>query len=91
MISTGGTIAESIEALLDAGARPEIVVAATHGILLNGARSVLAQESVREVFVTDTMPMMNKSWTKLRVVSIAPLIAAAIKQFMTDGSLSALC
>src|SRR4051812_31901578 len=38
MISTGGTIAESIEVLLGAGARPEIVVAATHGLLLDGAR-----------------------------------------------------
>src|SRR4051794_13482078 len=60
MISTGGTIAESIEVLLGAGARPEIVVAATHGLLLDGARHALSHESVREVFVTDSVPMLNR-------------------------------
>ncbi|MGH9883574.1 MAG: ribose-phosphate diphosphokinase, partial [Pyrinomonadaceae bacterium] len=54
MISTGGTMAESIEALLNAGACPEITIAATHGLLLDGAREHLSHESVREVFVTDT-------------------------------------
>ena len=91
MISTGGTIAESIEALLDAGARPEITVAATHGLLLDGAREHLSHESVRQVFVTDTVPVRNEDWARLRVVSVAPLIAAAIRQFMSDGSLSDLC
>jgi ribose-phosphate pyrophosphokinase len=38
VISTGGTIADSVRALLEAGARPEIVVAATHALLLPGAR-----------------------------------------------------
>jgi len=91
MISTGGTIAESVEVLLGAGARPEITVAATHGLLLGGARPNLSHESVREVFVTDTVPVKNKDWPQLQVVSVAPLIAAAIRRFMTDGSLSDLC
>lgn len=91
MISTGGTMGESIEALLDAGARPEITVAATHGLLLDGARQNLSHEAVREVFVTDTVPIMNKDWPQLQVVSVAPLIARAIRQFMTDSSLSDLC
>lgn len=91
MISTGGTMAESIEALLDAGARPEITVAATHGLLLAGARENLDREGVREVFVTDTVRAAGAGWPKLRVVSVAPLLAGAIRQFMTDGSLGALC
>jgi len=91
MISTGGTMAKSIEALLEAGARPEIVVAATHGLLLEGARERLSHESVRAVFVTDTVPVRHADWPQLKVVSVAPLIAAALRQFMTDGSLSALC
>jgi ribose-phosphate pyrophosphokinase len=90
MISTGGTMAKSIEALLKAGARPEITVAATHGLLLEGARAHLAHESVRAVFVTDTVPVLIKDWPQLRVVSVAPLIAAAVRKFMNDGSLSAL-
>ncbi|PYS94323.1 MAG: phosphoribosylpyrophosphate synthetase [Acidobacteria bacterium] len=90
MISTGGTMAKSIEALLEAGARPEITIAATHGLLLDDARAQLAHASVRAVFVTDTVPVLQEDWPQLRVVSVAPLIAAAIRQFMTDGSLRAL-
>lgn len=91
MISTGGTMLESIEALLKAGARPALTVAATHGLLLDGAREHLSHESVREVFVTDTVAVTNKDGPQLRVVSIAPLIAGAIRRFLTDGSLSDLC
>jgi ribose-phosphate pyrophosphokinase len=91
MISTGGTMAESIDALLSAGARPEFTIAATHGLLLKGAHQYLGHKSVKEVFVTDTVPVSKKDWPRLHVVSIAPLIATAIRQFMADGSLSELC
>lgn len=91
MISTGGTISNSIEALLEAGALPEITVAATHGLFLQGARDKLTQRAVREVVVTDTVPVHEQNWSQLRVVSIAPLIAAAIRRFLADGSLSDLC
>ena len=91
MISTGGTMAESIEALLSAGARPEITIAATHGLLLEGARENLSHESVHEVFVTDTVALKDKDWSTLQVVSVAPLIGQAIRRFMTDGSLGDLC
>jgi len=91
MISTGGTVAETIDALLGAGARPEITVAATHGLLLEGAREQVGHKSVRNVFVTDTLPVTNNGWPQLHVVSIAPLIGEAIRQLMADGSLSELC
>jgi ribose-phosphate pyrophosphokinase len=91
MISTGGTIAESIEALLRAGARPEFTIVATHGLLLDSAWEHLNHEYVREVVVTDTVAAKEKDWPKLRVVSVAPLIAGAIRRFLIDGSLSDLC
>lgn len=90
MISTGGTMAKAIEALLAAGARPEIIVAATHGLLVKDALHKLSHETVQEVFVTDTVPSSHKDWPKLHVVSVAPLIAAAIQRFMADGSISDL-
>jgi ribose-phosphate pyrophosphokinase len=86
MISTGGTIAESVRALLEAKARPEIVVAATHGLLLPGARRKLEEAPVQEVYVTDTVPPVEQDWSRLRVVSVAPLIAAAIERSLADGS-----
>ena len=89
MISTGGTIAESVEALLGAGAKPEIIVAATHGLLLAGAREKLARTVTREVLVTDTVAPPAHDWPQLRVVSVAPLIASALRRFLSDGPLSA--
>jgi ribose-phosphate pyrophosphokinase len=42
-------------------------------------------------FVTNTLPVTNNGWPQLHVVSIAPLIGAAIRLLMADGSLSELC
>ena len=90
MISTGGTIARSIEALLGAGARADIMVAATHGLFVGAARKALSHPSVRGVYVTDTIPQATVGWELLHVVSVAPLLAAAIEQVGADGSLSGL-
>ncbi len=90
MISTGGTIAESICTLIAAGARSEIYVAATHGVLLTGAKERLSQAQVRRVFVTDTIEQADRSWSPLQIVSIAPLIAGAIQRIMANGSMSDL-
>ena len=90
MISTGGTVAATVTALLDAGARPEIIVAATHGLLLAGARDKLDHPAVREVVVTDTVWTAGKEWPRLRVVSVGPLIAGALERFLADGSLGDL-
>jgi ribose-phosphate pyrophosphokinase len=86
MISTGGTIAEAVEALLEAGARPQITVAATHGLLLRGAREKLNHAAVHEVLITDTVRIAGHAWPTLRVVSIAPLIASALERLLADGS-----
>jgi ribose-phosphate pyrophosphokinase len=54
--------------------------------LLPGARDKLDHPAIREVFVTDTVWVAEKEWPRLRVISIAPLIAAALKRFLADGS-----
>jgi ribose-phosphate pyrophosphokinase len=90
MISTGGTIVEAVEALVKAGARNEIIVAATHGVFVEGSRDKLAHEAIRKVFVTDTVAQAIRDWPQLRVVSVAPIIATAIRQFVADGSISGL-
>ena len=91
MISTGGTIVGSVEALLGAGASDEIIVAATHGLLVGGAREKLAREGVRELFVTDTVRVEAGDPAGLRVVSVAPLLAAAVARSLSGGSLADLC
>jgi ribose-phosphate pyrophosphokinase len=86
IISTGGTLAESIRALLRAGARPDIMLAATHALLLSGARQKLDHSAVRQVFVTDAVRVPKKDWPRVRVISIAPLIARALERMLPDGS-----
>ena len=82
MISTGGTIASSIDALLDAGARNEIFVAATHGLLLPGSREKLTHAAIRKVFVTDTIPAGRETPPGFSVITIAPLLAEVIAKLV---------
>lgn len=90
MITTGGTIAESARALVKAGARPDFTVAATHGVFVDGAFARLAEAGARTVLVTDTVAITDREWPPLRVVSAAPLIAAALRRVLADGSLADL-
>lgn len=90
MISTGGTLASAIQALLKAGARPELTIAATHGLLVAGARQKISQEAVTNVVITDTVAGAPKDWLRLQVVSIASLIAEALKRLVQHRSLGDL-
>jgi ribose-phosphate pyrophosphokinase len=90
MISTGGTIARAVEALLMAGALPEITVAATHGLFVGEARAKLGHEAIRRVLVTDTVAAADRPWPPLEIVSVAPLLASAIRRIQADGSLGDL-
>jgi ribose-phosphate pyrophosphokinase len=90
MISTGGTMVSSVEALLAAGARPEITIAATHGLFVGDSPNKLSHRAVQNVFVTDTVPVRVKEWPQLHVISLAPLIAGALQRVLADGSLGEL-
>ncbi len=79
MISTGGTLMRSMEALAARGAR-EFTVAATHGLFTNGALEKLAACHVREVWVTDSVPQAEVAIPPVRVVSVASVLAEAIRR-----------
>jgi ribose-phosphate pyrophosphokinase len=89
MISTGGTLVGSMQALHDAGAR-ECYVAATHGLLVGDAAQRLEAAGAREVLVTDTVDVPSRDWPRLRVVSLAPLLAEAIRRMASSESVSEL-
>ena len=90
MIDTGGTIVKAAEALFDAGAS-DVIVAATHGVLSGPAVDRLKNSRVSEVIVTNTLPIdPARQFDKLTVLSIAPLIARAIKEVFEDGSVTSL-
>lgn len=90
MISTGGTLREAMDALLGAGAREEIVVAATHAVFSGDVRGTMSHPALRRVYVTDTIHCSITDWPELRVVSVAPLLSAAIERFTRVGSISDL-
>jgi ribose-phosphate pyrophosphokinase len=92
MISTGGTIVESVRALNDAGAAPGHIVAATHAVLVPGALQKMDDAGVRELFLTDSIEPRGDSTARLvpTIVSVAPLIATAIRRLLDGGSLREL-
>jgi ribose-phosphate pyrophosphokinase len=87
MISTGGTLADSVRTLIDVGARAPVSIAATHALLLRGAKAKLATPAVAKVFVTDTVKSAEPAWPDLHVVSVARLLADAIRRVVTDDSI----
>ncbi|MFF9127940.1 ribose-phosphate diphosphokinase [Streptomyces sp. NPDC014889] len=90
MIDTGGTIANATRVLLDEGAA-DVVIAATHGILSDPAAGRLAGCGAREVIVTNTLPIPEaRRFPALTVLSIAPLLARAIREVCEDGSVTSL-
>ena len=90
MIDTAGTITEAIKVLNNAGAK-KVIVVATHGILSDPAARRLSESGAAEVVVTDTLPIApEKRFEQLTVLSIAPLLARAIREVFEDGSVTSL-
>src|ERR1700748_1359277 len=90
MIDTGGTIVKAGDALFEQGAE-RIIVAATHGVLSGPAVDQLKNSRISEVVITNTLPVpQEKRFDKLTVLSIAPLIARAINEVFSDGSVTSL-
>ena len=91
MIDTGGTIATAAQTLKDNGAA-EVIVTATHGIFSPPAQERLQNsEAITQVVVTDTLPIAHENhFDKLVVLPSAPLIAQAIREVFTEGSVTRL-
>jgi ribose-phosphate pyrophosphokinase len=90
MIDTGGTITKAADILFESGAA-EVIVAATHAVLSDPATEKLKNSRITEVVVTNTLPLPpEKRLDKLTVLSIAPLLARAIREVFDDGSVTSL-
>jgi ribose-phosphate pyrophosphokinase len=90
MIDTGATIVNAADALFEKGAA-QVIVTATHGVLSGSAVDGLKNSRIGEVIVTNTLPIpAEKRFDKLTVLSIAPLIARAINEVFSDGSVTSL-
>jgi ribose-phosphate pyrophosphokinase len=90
MIDTAGTIVQAVDALRNNGAE-SVVVVTTHPILSDPATERLRTSGVREVVCTNTLPVPEeKQFDQLTQISIAPLIARAIRAVFDDGSVTSL-
>jgi ribose-phosphate pyrophosphokinase len=68
-----------------------VIVAATHGVLSGPAVDRLKNSGATEVVLTNTLPIAEDSkFEKLTVLSIAPLLARAIREVFEDGSVTSL-
>lgn len=90
MISTGATVAAAAAAVRAAGASPDLVVAATHGIFAPPAVEAMRSAAPRALLVTDTVPAAEASGLATEVVSIAGLLADAIGRMHREEPLGGL-
>ena len=90
MIDTGGSIVQGAQALLERGAKA-VYACCTHGVLSGDAVERVADSVIEELVITDTIPLPDsKRHPKLTVLSVAGLLADAIRRIHNDDSVSML-
>jgi len=91
LIDTGGTLAKGAEALMRAGAN-SVTACATHAVLSPSAVEKLENSKIREVVLTNSIPLSEEARrsTKIRTLSVAPLLAKAIQSIHEETSVSTL-
>ena len=91
MVDTAGSLCNAAKAIVEIGGATEVYACATHGVLSGPAIERLKNCGAREVVLTDTVPIPEeKRWDGLTVLSIAPLLASAIRAVFEDGSVAEL-
>ncbi|HSG56608.1 MAG TPA: ribose-phosphate pyrophosphokinase [Paracoccaceae bacterium] len=91
IIDSGGTLCNAAEALLAAGAK-SVAAYITHGVLSGGAVARIEGSCMKELVITDTIrPTEATSETsKIRVLTIAPLVGEAVRRIADESSVSSL-
>jgi len=92
LISSGTTLRRAIAACRAQGAR-RILAAASHGLFTAKAADLLTEPTLEQLIVTDTVPPFRldaAASAKLRIISVAPLFAEAIRRMHAGGSLAEL-
>ncbi len=89
MVDTAGSVCAAHGALLEAGARPDIYLAATHAVFSGPAVDRFKKTQFKEVIVTDTIPLEeSKRFPGLTVLSVAPMLARVIRSIHEDRSVT---
>ncbi|MGH9128926.1 MAG: ribose-phosphate diphosphokinase, partial [Acidimicrobiales bacterium] len=88
MIDTAGTVCAAADLLFERGAS-EVWAMATHGVLSGPAAERLSDSKLTKVVITDTLPLpAERRFDKLEVLSVAPIVADAIRAVFEDSSVS---
>lgn len=91
MVDTAGTLTQGVDAILKQGAK-RVLALGTHPVLSGPAIARLIESPIEKLIVTDTIPLTEeaKNSGKIEVVSIAPVLAEAIKRIHGNDSVSSL-
>jgi len=91
MIDTAGTLTQAVDSLLRNGAK-RVFAVATHAVLSGPAISRLTESGIEKVLATDTIPLSanGQACGKIEVISVAPLVAEAIRRIYGNASVSSL-
>ncbi|MDD5422279.1 MAG: ribose-phosphate pyrophosphokinase [Candidatus Omnitrophota bacterium] len=90
MVATAGSLVEAVEALKKEGAN-DVYAAITHPVLCGPAIERLKRSALKELIVTDTIPIgKEKAIKNIKVLSVAPLLGEAIKRIHEEESISVL-
>ena len=90
LIDTAGTLCNAAEKLIEEGAT-EVYAAATHAVFSGPAYKRIEASPLKEVVVTDSLPLKeDEPRSKIRTLTIAPILASTIRNVFTDESVSAV-
>jgi ribose-phosphate pyrophosphokinase len=90
MIATGSSLVEAVNCLVKFGAK-EIYASCTHPILSENAVEKLQKSALKEIVVTDTIPLpREKRFPKLTILPVGPLLGEAIQRIHKEASISSL-
>lgn len=90
IVDTAGSLTEGAKALRKFGAT-EVYACCTHGVLSDPAVERIANSEIKELIITDTIPLpANKTHEKIKVLTVAPMLAEAIERIFNEKSVSAI-
>ena len=91
IVDTAGTLVKTVDALMEGGARA-VYAACTHPVLSGPAIQRLCDSQLKELVVTNSIPLSSeaKSCDRIQVLSVAPLLARAIRSIHEEASVSTL-
>jgi ribose-phosphate pyrophosphokinase len=89
IVDTAGSLCNAAKALIEIGGAKEVYAGATHGVLSNNAWKRIEDSVIKELVLLDTIPLPEDyAGTKIKMLSVAPIFAKAIRHISDETSIS---